>query len=343
MKTRPPARTSLASRSRRWLLCSLGCSALAACTSSEGSQTPDAGDPTAELARSLVETLVKACPGAAADDENARLACSNGLTDSSLLRERMVDPFVWGGQAAADKRQLDKNNRTNFNPRIFRRLYLSTFMFPGDFSVEKTDTGSIIRVAVRFRNQLDPGSFPYPFWHSADKWASYETARDLLFFVEGGKLVGALRSAERDPTRPHRDMKWDGRWTWEDSGGVQPRVSLFSYGFSPQNPHVAELEDAYRTMERELRKETCLVCHSPDNSAKMNPLELFSYPNQALSGRRNLIAVLNSNLMPPADAAGKPPGLVDDARRTALVALARKFQEAGDKALAFEGEPIPGR
>jgi len=305
-----------------------------------GSGDPPAppGDPTMGLAEALAKTLTEACPMAAPDDEKARQACADALTTSPLLRERMADPFAWGGQKSGDTVELEKSNRTEFNPRIYRRLYLSTFMFTGEHSVQAAGNTAIIRLGVRFRNQLDPGSFPYPFWHSSDKWTSYETAREILFFLREGKLVGALRSAERDPARPHRDMKWDGRWTWEDSAGQQPRVTLYSYAFSPGNPYVAELETAYRTMERELRKETCLSCHSPDNIAKMNPLELFSYPNQALSGRKELVAILNANLMPPAEPGGKA-GIPEIDRRTALIELARKFQDLGDQALAFEGEP----
>jgi hypothetical protein len=331
-----PLRTLLP---RASLLAHLTGLALAGCGSGSP-PAPPVDDSPAALAKALVDTLTTACPTAGAGDEDARRACADALTDSPFLRERMDDPFDWGGQSATAGLEFEKSNRTNFNPRIYRRLYLSTFMFPGGYSVEQAGTTTVVRVAAAFRNQLDPGSFPYPFWHSADKWSSYETARELLFFVRGGKLVGALRSADRDPTRPHRDMKWDGRWTWEDSSGVQPRVTLFSFAFSPGNPHVAALETAYRTMERELRKETCMSCHSPDNSAKMNPLELFSFPNQALSSRRSLVAALMANLMPPADAT-RGRGVADDQRRRELIGLALAFQRAGDEALAFEGEPAP--
>ena len=311
---------------------------LASCGS--GSDEAADPDPSKGLGAALAKALVDACPMAAPDDQSARQACADALTVGPLLRERMSDPFDWGGQKSTDTLDLDKSNRTDFNPRIWRRLYLSTFMFTGEHSEQKAGDTVIIRLPVSFRNQLDPGSFPYPFWHSADKWTSYETTREILFFLHEGKLVGALRSADRDPARPHRDMKWDGRWTWEDSNGQEPRVSLYSFAFSPGNPYVAELETAYRTMERELRKETCLSCHSPDNIAKMNPLELFSYPNQALSGRKQLVAILKANLMPPAAPGGKP-GIPDDGVRVSLVELARKFQELGDQALAFEGEPAP--
>jgi hypothetical protein len=334
MRHHTPLRTPL----RTPLTCAaLALASLVPTSCGSSAETPDDAP---ALARALVDTLTAACPTAGAGDEEARRACADALAQSPLLRERMAEPFDWGGQSSTAGLEFEKSNRTDFNPRVWRRLYLSTFMFPGSYSLEKDGETTVVRVAASFRNQLDPGSFPYPFWHSADKWTSYETARELLFFIRAGKLIGALRSADRDPSRPHRDMKWDGRWVWEDSSGVQPRVTLFSYAFSPGNPHTADLETAYRNMERELRKESCLTCHSPDNAARMNPLELFSFPNQALSARRTLVAALTANLMPPPDTT-RPRGLADNHRRSELIELARKFQVLGDKALAFEGEPAP--
>jgi hypothetical protein len=213
-------------------------------------------------------------------------------------------------------------------------------MFPGGHDVEVVGDTAIIRIPVVFRTDLDPGDFPYPFWHSAAKWQSYQTATDLLFFLRGGKLIGALRSANQDQSRPLRAMKWDGKWTWQSGRGneYEPKVTLFSFAFSPDNPSVADLDRSYRAMEKELRKENCLTCHSPDNSAKMNPLELFSYPNQALSGRHELIKVLDENTMPPTLEA-----IPDSRRRSELRDLAQAFADAGDAALAFEEARADGR
>jgi hypothetical protein len=243
----------------------------------------------------------------------------------------MATPFDWGAQASDDQPQLASANRTDFNPRIWRRLYLPTFMFPGGHAVASSGDTTIIRIPVVFRTDMDPGNFPYPFWHSAAKWQSYQTATDLLFYLRGGQLIGALRSATQDQTRPKREMKWDGRWTWQSGRGDEPRVTLFSFAFSPDNPRLPELERSYREMEKGLRKENCLFCHSPDNTARMNPLELFSYPNQALSGRHELIQVLDQNTMPPGGDA-----IPDTKRRSDLRALAQTFADAGDAALEFE-------
>jgi hypothetical protein len=283
-----------------------------------------------QFAEALDAALTQACPMAAADDEKAHTACANALTALPVLSSKMSEPFPWGGQSAPDKFEIEASNRTDFNARIWRRLYLATYAFPGGHTVEVHGDTAVVRIPVQFRNGLDPGSFPYPFWHSADKWNSYQTARELLFLVRGGMVVGALRSAERDPSRPQREMKWDGRWTWEDASGAQPRVTLFSYGFSSINPHIEKLERTYRALEKEMRAGSCITCHSPDNTSKMNPLELFSYPNQALSGRWRLLEVMNKNSMPPG------LGVKDGELRGQLQALARKFAEAGDDAFAFD-------
>jgi hypothetical protein len=318
-------------------LCPLLAGAVSACQ--PPGELSHAGDPgpsapimaPEQLAAELDQALSGACPMAATDDAQALQSCADALTDLPLLRSRMSAPFDWGSQASPADRTLEQSPRTDFNPRIFRRLYLATFMFPGGHSVEVVGNTAIIRVPIVFRTDLDPGNFPYPFWHSASKWQSYQTATSILFFVRDDKLIGALRSAEQDDSRSRREMKWDGRWIWKSNRGDEPRVSLFSYAFSAQNPHVEELDRRYRAMEKELRRENCLSCHSPDNTARMNPLELFSYPNQALSGRKELISVLDRNTMPPTEDA-----IPDPERRAELLALARAFAETGDAALEFE-------
>jgi hypothetical protein len=299
--------------------------------------TPVPAEEVKALAAELDQALTTACPMANTGDADAQLACADALVDLPVLRSRMSAPCDWGAQAAADARVLESANRTDFNPRIWRRLYLPTFMFPGGHAVEIVNDTAIIRIPVVFRTDIDPGNFPYPFWHSASKWQSYQTATDILFFFRAGKLIGALRSAEQDTSRPLREMKWDGRWTWRSARGDEPMVTLFSFAFSPDNPRVKELERSYRAMEKELRKESCLGCHSPDNTSRMNPLELFSYPNQALSGRHRLIKVLEENTMPPID------NIPDPKRRSDLRDLAQAFAAAGDAALDFEETRADGK
>jgi len=138
--------------------------------------------------------------------------------------------------------------------------------------------------------------------------------------------------------------EWGGQWTWSLGGEDYPKAPLYTWLLSMDNPHRADLEEAYRDLEHEMRQTTCLMCHQPDNAALMPQLELFSYPNQALSGRHRIVKVLEDNVMPNADAKRGIPlgyhGTDQEARRQRLLDLAKKFAALGDDALQFEGEPL---
>jgi hypothetical protein len=293
---------------------------------------PAEGQSEEALAGALGKQIVDACPLADPSDAAARDRCADALTRLELLKSVMSDPFFWGAQAAGAGYDFAKSNKTDFNPLVWRRMYLSTLMFSGEVRVERAGTRVVIHLPNRFRNALDAGAYPYPFWHSKDKWDSYQRSTELLVFLEGGKLIGALRSAEKASDRALVDHQWDGRWRWTDDKGDEPYVSLYSYLFSKDNPHTAKVEAAYRALESEMRGESCTACHSPDNTMKMNPLELFAFPNQALSGRHRIVAQLEANQMPPVE------GVPDQEERATLLRLARAFAAAGDEALAFEGE-----
>jgi hypothetical protein len=190
-----------------------------------------------------------------------------------------------------------------------------------------------------FRNGLDPGMYPYPFWHNPNKWRDYQLAIELHLVFRGGRLEGAVRSAVRLLTRPHTVRPWDGQWTW--NAGAEPHVALYANLFAPTNPHVARVESTYRALEDAMRPYNCVNCHRPDNTQDANPLELFSYPNQALEGRHAIRLQLEQNLMPPASV-GRV-GIADEVERARLVELARAFESAADDALAVdEARPDAG-
>lgn len=293
------------------------------------------------FADALAKELISACPMSGTGDAQARATCADNLTKLDTLRDSMNEPFFWGGQKAGTGYDYIQSQRTDFNPLVFRRMYLSTFMFTGEYTVEKTDDATVLRIQHRFRSELDVGEYPYPFWHSKDKWDSYLESVDLLFVIKNGKILGALRSEERDATVPMVNHTWDGNWQWMDPGGeVEPYVTLYTYLFSSANPHVTKLDDAYRALEEEMRAHSCQTCHSPDNAGKMNPLELFNYPNQALTARHDLITEFSDNTMPPVNSMGLPVGVADVAQRDKLKSLAETFAKAADEALSYEGENI---
>lgn len=288
-----------------------------------------------ERATSVAQFLVESCPLADVADEGAHAVCAQRLATSPLLRSLFADPLLWGQQSRLWDYTAADFNTTRFNSLVFRKMYLSLFMFSPGYTVEQSGDFTVVHLPQVFRNGMDPGRYPYPFWHNPNKWRDYQLANELHLVFRGGRVVAALRSAVRLTTRPHTTRAWDGLWFWD--GGTEPRVSLYRGLFSPSNPHVARLDTAYRALEDALRPYACAGCHRPDNPAAANPLELLTYPNQALTSRRSIVGQLENGLMPPA-AGTQPAGIADQAERARLVELARAFQLAADDALAAEGE-----
>lgn len=304
--------------------------ALTACDS----KPPDHG-----LATAIAEGLAAACPaGADPSDEKARNDCADKLTNLAVLRDAQREPFIWGGQQAGKGYALDtKTNK--FNARVWRRMYLSTFMFGSTYSIEQVGDTTVMHIPVMFRGAMSTGAYPYPFWHSEKKWNAYNYATTIHFVIQNGMVIGALRGTEQDTTRPKVAHAWDGLWQWKQDGVQMPYVSFYDYLLSKGNPHAHELNDAYRAMELRMRQNACQACHAPDDQGKSDQLEFFTYPNQALAGRHDLVTQLEANAMPPEDNTLKlPAGIADPAERQALLQLARDFEAAGDRALAWEGE-----
>lgn len=302
---------------------------------SDAAVRPDAGaalDDAAILA--LGAQLLEACPLAATNDPAARERCADALIEVPVLRSNVAEPLLWGGQPAGLplERVPEQANLTSFSSFVWRRIYLSTLMFEGAGVLEQAGRYRALRVPVRFRNALDAGDYPYPFWHAEKKWASYEQATHLVFLFDDSKLVACVRSVETDASRPHTARTWDGVWTWDE--GREPESALYRALFSDDNPFVASLDQSYRTLSDGLRVHTCFGCHSPDNPSMIRHLDILNYPNQSLSGRHRIVSMIEQNQMPPGG------GIRDDAARAALLDKARAFATLGDRALAFEGEPI---
>ncbi len=296
----------------------------------------------AALARDLGGALLRACPVVAAGDEAAREACAERLGAIPELKDRMAEPFLWGGQATPTA-PFEEGAKTSFNPLAWRKMYLSLEMFSGEPRVETRieagRTRTYLHVASRFRGSLEPGEYPYPFWHSKPKWDSYQQSTEVIFLIEDGTVKGALRSATQDKERPATARAFDGNWVWKDAAGKeQPEAAIYARLFSPDNPHVAELDRAYRAFEAEARPYNCTTCHKPDNPARQRPLEILLYPNHALTARHEIARSIEDRQMPPPGdgGAGAASGIVDDAQRARLVQLARAFEQAADAALASE-------
>src|SRR6478609_394598 len=93
-----------------------------------GIATSDATDDFS-LAQKIGQGLVAACPMADPGDEKARDASADKLARFTLLRDSLSDPIFWGGHAAGASYDPAGSQLTLFNPFVWRRLYLSLFMF----------------------------------------------------------------------------------------------------------------------------------------------------------------------------------------------------------------------
>jgi mono/diheme cytochrome c family protein len=305
--------------------------ALAACDSSKPVDS--------NLATSIAKALVAACPiGDDPSDEAARNDCAAKLTNLAVLRDAMREPFIWGGQQPGVGYRLD-NSTNKFNARVWRRLYLSEFMFGEDFTIEEVAGHTILHLPITFRYAMPIGAYPYPFWHSANKWDAYNYSTTIHFIIQHGVVIGALRGTEQDRTRPLIPHGWDGLWRWEQGGTQQPYVALYDYLLSKDNPFAERLDESYRALEGRMRANNCQACHAPDNQGQSAQLEFFVYPAQALAGRHDIITQLERNEMPPKDnTLGLAAGIADAGERDELIRLARDFRDAGDKALDWEGD-----
>lgn len=297
------------------------------------------------IARQVIEASPLADPASAA----ARDEAAERLARCSDLIGAAPGKILWGGfhpQQGYDPRAyrlnesspLDFYQLSEFNPVVWAKLYLSTFMFTGTYEITEQGDFTVLALDCQFRRGLDPGEYPYPFWHSPNKWTAYVHAEQVLMIFETGRLVASMRRSPPPESLRLVKRRWDAEWTWTDAAGnPQPRVALFSYLFSPDNPHIAELDASYRALEEQFRANNCITCHAPDNRGKINDLLLLNYPNQSLIMRRTLVTVLEANEMPPGDPiAGEPKGIQDRRVHRTLIELARDFERKADAAFAFE-------
>jgi hypothetical protein len=277
----------------------------------------------------LAASLAAACPVGHYDDEATFEVCGRMLRTIELPFGPAV---AWGGDQP-DK-QIKKKGLTHINSQVFRAMYLPLFSFTGRWSLDEDERSHtpIVRLEAYFRNALPPGDFPYPFWHSADKWNAYEVANELRFYLDlkGIAFVvtrGAAGSNDRRGAYAHvTPPAFDGTWQWCDAdGNLQPRVSLFAARYSQSNPVLRDLDQTYRSFALRIRDESCLNCHTPANPAESERLVLLQTPQHAAGEIDNVIKAIKSGEMPQDDIGLRMD--ISDERRAAILDAALKFRE----------------
>ena len=301
------------------------------------------------IANTVVGELAASCPLADPGDQAAFERCRDAAFHSKFLADNMRDFILWGGRKD-DKLRLEEANLTQFNGDIFRGLYLPLFMFTGEWTSRVDgDDRYIFRAEARFRNTLQAGQYPYPFWHSDEKWENYEKANEVVFTVDlqTAKIIGLQRSTlgQDDPavdaklhyamTAPPRRFTKD-EWMWRDEKGqTQPSVTLFKGLYSSDNPHLAGLEQTYVDFALQMRNNTCSVCHVPNNPEKMKHLVLLQTPAHAAGEIDRVIRAVEADAMPAESWAG-PKGIRNAEMKAKFLAVAYAFKGEVDAAKQWE-------
>ncbi|MEJ0018378.1 MAG: hypothetical protein WDN25_17810 [Acetobacteraceae bacterium] len=292
-----------------------------------------------KLGARIAAKLAQACPMAARDDVDAHAKCAAALRTSDEV-PMASSGILWGGDQP--ELRLSKRKLTHFKPDIFRQVYLSLFSFTGQWSasIDPRERVGVISVQAYFRNALPPGEFPYPFWHSADKWSAYETANVIRFyFNREGQVFVVTRSKDGSEanrgTWAHVTPPTFTDWQWSDpAGGLQPHATLFSNRYSAGNPHLVALDKAYRDFAAEARKGTCLTCHAPNNEAGMDHLVLLQTPVHASGEIDDVLEEVRSGKMPQDDLGMRKPLPAD--LRAAILRTGGEFKRELDAADQWE-------
>jgi hypothetical protein len=291
----------------------------------------------------LIRQTATVCPLASPNDQAALDRCRAALHGDSAFRKGLAPVVLWG-RPNPDGRRLRDTNLTQFASDVMTGLYLPMFMFTGEYEISFDPTERLYRAraAALFRNAVDPGQYPYPFWHDAKKWADYQAANQVTIWIDPAKVKIVIMqfSAQGKPdprltSVPRTPPAFDGKWMWTDANGQsQPRPTLFVGLMRSNNPYLGPLEGAFKDLAGELRKGTCNECHSPDNYTGMKRLVLMQTPVHAAGEIKRLMRAVREDKMPLDDA-----GLykeMDPAIKAALLKYGAAFESVVDAARDWE-------
>jgi hypothetical protein len=295
---------------------------------------PDLADQIAQMASEVALELQQICPPASPSDQAAFDRCRRSLFGDSALRRSLAPRLLWGRRNQDAGAALKNTNLTQFAPDVIAGLYLSLFMYSGEYSTEYVERERLylIRLRAGFRNLLPPGQFPYPFWHEEAKWGVYQAANSVLLWVnpKTAKIVIG-QFTERGSDSPVVSTqpiwpKFDGNWMWMDKEGrIQPRVTLFDGLFRQDNPYLSKLDFTYRTLALRMRDAQCDKCHAPNNPLPMRRLVLMHTPAHAAGEIDRLMTAVREDRMPLDDNGIEQP--LGPALKRALLESGGAFEE----------------
>lgn len=260
------------------------------------------------IVQKIANELAAACPVAAPDSQIAFDKCRQALFEDSQIKQAMAEPVILWGRQKDPTMSLKDTTLTQFRPDILAGMYIPLFMFDGKYTLTFHEKEKLYLATLNtgFRNRLQPGQFPYPFWHEANKWNMYENARTLLLWIHPitGKIRAAQFSTNGETLAGFKQTvaitpAFDGKWLWtDDQGKTQPAVTLFDGLYHSENPYKKELDQSYREFAIALRESQCLSCHVPNNPEKMKRLVLLQSPAHASAEIQRVLKSVRDKKMP---------------------------------------------
>lgn len=291
----------------------------------------------AEIA--LAKAIAECSPLADPADAQARDQAATRLGALDALLDAADFHVLWAGFDPAKGIDVETNKYLQLNPLVFAKVYLPMFMFTGKNVVRREGDSVVIELEAKFRGGLPAGDFAHVLWFTPETWNAYAMTESVLLVYSDDRIAFAYFKPGKTPSK-FTAPPWKERWRWGDDKGVsQPRVANFAALFSTDNPHTAAVDKAYRSLESGLQTHKCFACHAPDNKSNADMLVMLRYPNQALSARHALAAVLREETMPPGDIRrGVPEGIHDEKARQEMIKQADEFDKQAEAALKFETE-----
>ena len=131
------------------------------------------------------------------------------------------------------------------------------------------------------------------------------------------------------------EQRFDGKWMWTDAEGhTQPQVTLFDGLFRADNPHIKQLDAAYRTLALRMRDAQCDSCHVPNNPHGMKRIVLLQTPAHAAGEIQRLMKAVREDRMPLDDTGIEQP--LDDKLKAALLQSGGAFESLLEAAKQWE-------
>jgi len=288
-----------------------------------------------ELAAKVMAELAEKCPVRPVNDEPAYRSCREALFSTpSAFRASLKSYILWGRPPNGDVNSTLKDFRaTQFGNDVFTGVYAPMWMWDGkyEFAYVARDRMYRVTAAAAFRNELDYGQYPYPFWHEPKKWTDYEDANSIAIWIDPRSTrITQFAFYKRDDrpalvtiTRRHTPA-FDDKWMWvDDKGRQQPAPTLFVGLYSNSNPQLPKLDSSYRKFALAMREAQCDGCHVPSNPDKMKRLVLLQTPLHAASEIERVIRDIRRDRMPLDDTGIEKP--LDDGLKARLLGEAENF------------------